>query len=96
MSYGTNLLVEMLHEFCFHIFISTAASKVNLRTNTFFIGKKKTLIVANRKQNYKVHAPCQVGCVCVCVCVCVVVGGSNAVLNALKIPMIVHKVQCLK
>ena len=69
MSYGTNLLVEMLHEFCFHIFISTAASKVNLRTNTFFIGKKKTLIVANRKQNYKVQAPCQVGCVCVCVCV---------------------------
>ena len=40
-SYGTNLLVEMLHELCFHVFVSTAASKVNLKTNIFFIDKKK-------------------------------------------------------
>lgn len=27
LSYGTNVLLEMFHELCFHIFISTAASK---------------------------------------------------------------------
>ena len=40
-SYGTHLLVEMFYELCFHVFVSTAASKVNLKTNIFFIDKKK-------------------------------------------------------